>query len=99
MCGSDDGTTASASGSASGSGSGTSCEEPGSEDGTTVEARLVDFDIQLDSNTVDAGTVIFDATNDGPADHEIVVVRDVAPAELPFDDEGVVEEAALPTGR
>ena len=93
-CGSDDG--ASQAGSGSGSGSTASCDEASGD--TTVDVALRDFEIDLADDSVAAGTVVLDATNGGPSSHEIVVVKDVAPDDLPYDDEGKVDEDKLPGG-
>jgi uncharacterized cupredoxin-like copper-binding protein len=65
--------------------------------GATVDATLKDFAIALDPATVDAGEVTFDIRNDGPSEHEFVVVEtsaDVAPGDLPTKD-GAVNEDGL----
>ncbi len=62
--------------------------------GGTVGVTLQEFSIATDSTTIEAGEVVFEATNDGPNDvHEFVVFRtDLDPAELPTDENGAVVE-------
>ena len=62
--------------------------------GGTVNVTLQEFSIATDPATVDAGEVVFEATNDGPNDvHEFVVFRtDLDPTELPTDETGAVVE-------
>jgi uncharacterized cupredoxin-like copper-binding protein len=62
--------------------------------GGTVNVTLQEFSIATDPGTVDAGEVVFEATNDGPDDvHEFVVFRtDLSPTELPTDENGAVVE-------
>ena len=94
----------SGSGSASGSGShasgshsasGAACAEV-EEGHERIEFTLDDFSIDGPSE-VAAGEVFFEATNEGEHAHEIVVVKGVAPADLPIAD-GAVDETALPDG-
>ena len=61
---------------------------------TTVTATLGEWSIVLDKDSVPAGSVTFDVTNDGPNDlHEFVVVKtDLAPGDLPVDETGKVDE-------
>jgi uncharacterized cupredoxin-like copper-binding protein len=62
--------------------------------GGTVEVTLQEFSIATDPATVDAGEVVFEATNEGPDDvHEFVVFRtDLDPTALPTDENGAVVE-------
>ena len=55
---------------------------------------MQEFAVAADPASVPAGSVTFDATNDGPDDtHEFVVIMtDLGPTELPTDKDGVVEE-------
>jgi uncharacterized cupredoxin-like copper-binding protein len=63
--------------------------------GGTVNVTLQEFSVATDPGTVDAGEVVFEATNDGPDDvHEFVVFQtDLGPTELPTDENGAVDEA------
>jgi uncharacterized cupredoxin-like copper-binding protein len=62
--------------------------------GGTVDVTLQEFSIATDPATVDAGEVVFEATNEGPDDvHEFVVFRtDLDPTALPTDENGAVVE-------
>jgi hypothetical protein len=107
----DDG-TGSASGSGSGSGSGTGsgsasgsavaaeCEPVGDEATATatVNVELTEFEVTADPATVAPGVVHFAIANVGAEPHELVVVRADDPATLPTDENGGVDEAALPEG-
>jgi hypothetical protein len=96
----------SASGVASGSGSGSAsgiapeCEAFGdaATAATEIAVTLTEFDITLSEDTAPAGIVHFALTNTGAEPHEFVVVQGVAPADLPLDDDGALDEAALPDG-
>ena len=61
----------------------------------TVEVTLQEFAVVPAQDTVSAGSVTFDATNEGPDDpHELVVIQtDLAPEELPTTAEGELDEA------
>jgi uncharacterized cupredoxin-like copper-binding protein len=63
--------------------------------GGTVKVTLQEWSVVPDKSEVTAGSVVFEVTNDGPADvHEFVVIRtDLAPGALPVDADGVVDEA------
>jgi uncharacterized cupredoxin-like copper-binding protein len=62
--------------------------------GGTVAVTLQEFSVATDPTSLDAGEVVFDATNNGPDDvHEFVVFRtDLSPTELPTVDTGAVDE-------
>jgi uncharacterized cupredoxin-like copper-binding protein len=62
---------------------------------TTVAVTLQEWAVLPDSESVPAGAVTFEVTNDGPEDvHEFVVIRtDLAPTELPTDETGAVDES------
>lgn len=67
-------------------------EEPGG--GNTVNAQLADFSITTDVSSVAPGSVTFVAKNNGPSEHEVVVLRtDLAPDALPVEG-GAVDEKA-----
>jgi uncharacterized cupredoxin-like copper-binding protein len=62
-------------------------------DGSTVDATEKDFAIGLDPATATAGTVDFEISNAGPSVHEFVVFQtDLAPDQLPVNDDGTVNE-------
>lgn len=50
----------------------------GEQEAETVAAQLVDFDIELDEDSFEAGTYEFEAVNAGDASHDFVVERDGA---------------------
>lgn len=62
--------------------------------GSTVAVALQEFAIGATPASVPAGSVTFEATNNGPEDeHELVVVRtDLAPEALPTNPDGSVNE-------
>jgi uncharacterized cupredoxin-like copper-binding protein len=62
--------------------------------GGTVDVTLQEFAVGADPSSVGAGDVKFDVTNNGPEDeHEFVVIKtDLAPTELPVDENGAVDE-------
>jgi plastocyanin len=63
-----------------------------------VAATLRDFEIRLADGSVAGGTVAIEAKNAGTHPHEIVVVKGVAPADLPHDSTGKVDEGQLAAG-
>jgi uncharacterized cupredoxin-like copper-binding protein len=69
----------------------TSC---GGDEGGTVEIALQEWAVGAVPASVDAGSVAFGATNEGPDDvHEFVVIAtDLAITELPTVEDGSVEE-------
>lgn len=62
--------------------------------GTVVEVLLNEFAVVPDKTTVPAGSITFNATNQGPDDeHEFVIIRsDLAPGALPTGADGSVPE-------
>lgn len=90
----------SASGSASGSSAAAGCEVVGGTDeaGTTeVHAVLDEWTIEVDTDTVEAGAITFEADNVGADDHELVIVKGATPSELTITEDGL-DESALPEG-
>lgn len=63
-----------------------------------LAVQLVDYAIKPGATTVAAGKVSIDGTNLGQQPHEVVIVKGVKPADLPYDDKGAVDEAKLPDG-
>lgn len=58
------------------------------EGATTVDVSLIEFSVDLSTDTVPAGTVTFNLSNDGAAAHSFEVIRtDLAPDALPYDEE------------
>ena len=70
----------------------TSCG--GGGEASTVEVTLQEFAVIPALDTAPAGSVTFNATNEGPDDpHELVVIQtELAPESLPTTDEGGVDE-------
>jgi len=91
-----------ASGSASGSATGIAaeCVPVGDRDDAdaTVGVRLGEWVIDLATDEVAAGAVLFEADNVGAEPHELVVIRGVAPGDLPLDEHGALDESGLPDG-
>ncbi|HXJ63771.1 MAG TPA: plastocyanin/azurin family copper-binding protein [Actinomycetota bacterium] len=59
----------------------------GSSSGGKVDVGLKEFSISPNAQSVKAGDVTFDVTNDGTTQHEMVLIRtDDAPADLPFEN-------------
>jgi uncharacterized cupredoxin-like copper-binding protein len=64
-----------------------------SDDGG-IDATLKDFELTLGAASAPAGAVSFNIHNDGPSAHEFVVfASDLAPADLPVDEEGLIDES------
>ena len=105
-CGDDDGGSVrelgggSESGSASASAVEAECAAVGDKGdaSATVDVKLDEFTITLDTRSVAAGKVHFALTNSGKEPHEFVVIRGVAADELPLDDDGSLAESKLPEG-
>jgi uncharacterized cupredoxin-like copper-binding protein len=58
-----------------------------------VDVTLSDFEIALGASSAPAGEVTLNVRNEGPTVHEFVVFQtDLAPDELPTDDDGNVAE-------
>ncbi len=94
----------SASGSMSGSASasavaGATCDPVGdpADADATVAVELAEWTIEP-TGDVPAGTVALEAVNRGAEPHELVVIRGLAPAELPTDADGSLVEDELPDG-
>jgi uncharacterized cupredoxin-like copper-binding protein len=66
----------------------------GGDEESTVAVTLQEFSVSTEPTSAAAGSITFDATNDGPDDqHEFVVIKtDLALTELPTDENGAVEE-------
>lgn len=58
-----------------------------------IATVMRDFAISPASTEASAGEITFDITNDGPSDHEMVIIKsDLAPDALPTDNKGEVIE-------
>jgi hypothetical protein len=67
------------------------------ESTTAVAVTLDEWTIAVDTATVPAGPVRFEATNEGDEDHELVLVKGTTPDQLTITADGLDEEA-LPEG-
>ena len=64
--------------------------------GGGVPTTLADFSITLDSEDVPEGMTTFDITNEGPALHELVVLKtDTDAGDLPVGADNTVDEAGM----
>jgi hypothetical protein len=61
-------------------------------------ATLKDFTINLASPELSQGSIAINAANTGPSAHEIVIVKGIAPGDLPTKSDGSVDEDKLPPG-
>lgn len=91
---------ATGSGTASGTGIGGECEPVGdlSAAQTRVEVTLDEWVIEPEADSAPAGAVGFVASNEGEEPHELVVVKGVAPTDLPLKRNGALDESKLPEG-
>lgn len=69
-----------------------------SSGGGSLDVSLYEWGVDPSASSVEAGKVTFTATNDGGEPHELVIVKGVAPADLPVDEDGKVIEDELPEG-
>ncbi len=67
-----------------------------SSSGSEVDVSLIEWSVTPTPTSVSSGEVLFNATNEGGKTHELVIVKDVAPADLPTDDQGHVVEEEIP---
>lgn len=63
--------------------------------GSEVDVSLYEWGVEPSPTSVDAGEVTFTATNDGGEAHEMVVVKGIAPEDLPTNDDGSINEDEL----
>jgi len=63
-----------------------------------VEVSLIEWSVTPSPTSVSSGDVTFSAANNGGEIHEMVIVKDVAPADLPTDENGHVVEEEIPDG-
>lgn len=101
-CGDDDGAAVRKTGE-SGSGSGASavaCVPVGdpADAATTVTVDLDEWKISPAEDSIPAGIVAFEAVNKGKVPHELVVIKGVAPDDLPETADGALDEDKLPDG-
>ncbi|MFZ0015223.1 MAG: hypothetical protein WAL25_14040 [Acidimicrobiia bacterium] len=69
----------------------------GGDGGGAIDVSLFEWEVDAPSSA-SAGEVTFNATNDGGEAHELVIVKGVAPEDLPVDEDGRVIEDDLPDG-
>jgi uncharacterized cupredoxin-like copper-binding protein len=62
--------------------------------GTTVAVTLTEFTVAASPSSAPAGSITFDATNEGPDDvHELVIIQtDLSATDLPTTENGSVDE-------
>jgi hypothetical protein len=72
----------------------TACSSDDEASGPTkVDVTLKEWSFTPDRSSAPAGPVTFSATNDGKEVHELVLFKtDLAPADLPLDQDGAVDE-------
>lgn len=66
--------------------------------GNAVDVSLFEWGVDPADSSVSSGEVTFTVSNDGGEAHEMVIVKGVAPADLPVDENGKVIEDDLPEG-
>lgn len=67
----------------------------GDDDGgeREVDASLEEWSVTVSTSSVEAGQIKFTVSNQGEEPHEFLIIRsDLAPAQLPTDDDGKVPE-------
>jgi uncharacterized cupredoxin-like copper-binding protein len=76
-------------------GGGASASSGAGGEGTTIDVTLQEWAVVVSGTSAPAGEVTFAITNEGPEDiHEFVIFKtDLDIAELPTDENGVVDEA------
>jgi hypothetical protein len=65
---------------------------------TRVNVALNEWTITPEATSAPAGAVGFVAQNEGKDPHELVIVRGVAPTDLPVKKDGSLDEEKLPAG-
>jgi hypothetical protein len=65
---------------------------------TRVNVKLSEWVVQPDTASAPAGAVGFVVQNEGEDPHELVIVRGVAPNDLPLKKDGSLDEEKLPAG-
>lgn len=66
--------------------------------GGELDVSLFEWGVEPADSSVSSGEVTVSATNDGGEAHELVIVKGVAPDDLPVDENGKVIEDDLPEG-
>lgn len=65
---------------------------------TTVDVTLDEWVLKVEPGTAPAGTISFAATDTGAEAHEMVLIKGVAPNDLPLAEDGSLDEEQLPEG-
>lgn len=66
--------------------------------GNTIDVSLSEWQVDPAPSTAKSGDVEFSVTNDGGEQHEMLIVKDIAPGDLPTDADGHVVEDDIPDG-
>jgi plastocyanin len=66
--------------------------------GNTIDVSLSEWQVDPSPTSATSGDVEFSVTNDGGEQHEMVIVKDIAPEDLPVDADGHVVEDDIPEG-
>jgi plastocyanin len=64
--------------------------------GNEIDVSLSEWKVEPSPATATAGDVTFKATNNGGEQHEMVIVKGIAPGDLPVDADGHVVEDDIP---
>ena len=67
----------------------------GDDDGPDVTAKMTEFTITPDPDSVGAGAITIKADNAGGETHELVLVKADSASDLPTDKDGAVDEEAF----
>ncbi len=67
--------------------------------GNTIDVSLSEWQVDPAPSTAKSGDVEFSVTNDGGEQHEMLIVKDIAPGDLPVDADGHVVEDDIPGWR
>lgn len=76
------------------------CVETGNSSEATAEVHVAlnEWSVAPEEQSVEAGTVLFEAINEGEDAHELVIVQSDDADSLPLDEDGIVDEAGLAEG-
>jgi plastocyanin len=66
--------------------------------GNEIDVSLSEWQVDPSPSTASSGDVTFKVTNDGGEQHEMLIVKDIAPGDLPTDADGHVVEDDIPDG-
>ncbi len=97
-CAKDDGAeTRGCGGGGSGSGAGGASSAAANTGGRPFAVTTDEWSIKAPA-TAEAGKNLIEVNNDGERTHEVLVIKNVAPADLPTGDDGTLDETGLPDG-